>query len=387
MITNLLSNAVKFTDEYGTVRLNANLVERKENKCKVYIEVTDTGIGISEDRQKDLFLKFEQADGSISRKYGGTGLGLAISEQIVKLMGGELQLKSAPGKGSTFFFTVSLTLGKEQAPKVLREDANWGNLRILIVDDSIEVCDYFIEILNRFNVACDVAENAYESLGKIQQNGEHDIYFVDWQMPGMDGIELSKKIKEYDTCPSVIIMISSTDWDTIADDAKAAGVHLYLPKPLFPSDITSCIDECLGVNSSVESEAEPVYCFADYRVLLVEDIEINREILKALIEPTHLQIDCAKNGIEAVEIFSKNPKRYDLILMDVQMPEMDGYTATRVIRAMDDIPYAKTIPILALTANAFREDIEKCLSVGMNGHISKPINVEEIMCKLKQYLN
>lgn len=387
VLTNLLFNAVKFTDELGTIRVNANLVEKKENECRIYIEVIDNGIGISEEQQKDLFLKFEQADGSISRKYGGTGLGLAISEQIVRLMGGELEVKSALGKGATFFFTIPLTIGREPEPMVLHKNAKWNNLRILAVDDSVEICDYFIKIMERLHINCDVAESGFEALDKINQNGGYDIYFVDWRMPGMNGIELSKKIRECETCPSVIIMISATDWNIIADDAKAAGVSLYMPKPFFPSDIIDCINERLGVERHIERDtADKVCSFAGYHAMLVEDIEINREILISLIEPTHLKVDCAANGIEAVQLFAENPEKYDLILMDVQMPEMDGYTATRLIRDIDT-PCAKTIPILALTANAFREDIEKCLKVGMNGHISKPINVEEIMTKLKQYLS
>ena len=183
-------------------------------------------------------------------------------------------------------------------------------------------------------------------------------------------------------------MISATGWSVIEAEAKAAGVDKFIPKPLFPSAIADCINECLGASAALctacknEKQMEN---FAGYRILLAEDVEINREILLALLEPSAIAIDCVENGLEAVKQYSASPERYDIIFMDVQMPEMDGYEATRIIRALD-IPQAKLVPIIALTANVFREDIEKCMAVGMNDHVGKPLDLEELLDKLRTYL-
>jgi len=183
------------------------------------------------------------------------------------------------------------------------------------------------------------------------------------------------------------IMISAAQWSMIESDASKAGVNKFLSKPLFPSDIVDTISEYIGVNQQVNEEAQPDVGghFAGRRILLVEDVEINREIVLALLEPTLLEVDCAENGREAVRIFSGDPTKYDMIFMDVQMPEMDGYEATRRIRALDD-PKAKSVPIIAMTANVFREDIERCLGAGMNGHIGKPLNFDEVIEKMNMYL-
>jgi CheY-like chemotaxis protein len=209
-------------------------------------------------------------------------------------------------------------------------------------------------------------------------------------MPGMNGIELSKKIKSSCTGKSIITMISSTEWNIIADEAKAAGVDRFLPKPLFPSDIADCINECLGRSESPTEETAAdtavSYVFKGYRVLLAEDVEINREIVLSLLEPTEMEIDCAENGVEALRLFSENPERYDIIFMDMQMPEMDGLEATRRIRALD-APRAKTVPIIAMTANVFREDIKKCIDAGMNDHIGKPLDLDAVLEKLRGYFD
>jgi CheY-like chemotaxis protein len=222
----------------------------------------------------------------------------------------------------------------------------------------------------------------------LKQNNCHDIYFIDWKMPGMSGIELSRKIKESSAGNSVVTMISSAEWSVIADEAKAAGVDRFLPKPLFPSDISDCVNECLGgvdlpAHEAVESSID---VFDGCHVLLAEDVEINREIVIDLLEPTGLKIDCAENGAEALRMFSENPERYDVIFMDVQMPEMDGMEATRLIRELG-VPNAKTVPIIAMTANVFREDIEKYLAMGMDDHIGKPLDLEAVIEKLRRYLS
>jgi CheY-like chemotaxis protein len=206
-------------------------------------------------------------------------------------------------------------------------------------------------------------------------------------MPGMDGVELTSKLKSQTPGKSVVIMISATEWGAIENDAKKAGVDKFLSKPLFPSAIADVINECFGATEKrqIKPHPEEMLCYEGFRVLLAEDVEINREIVCALLAPTLLEIDCAVNGVEAVRMFSDMPGRYDIVFMDVQMPEMDGYEATRRIRALD-VPQAKKIPIIAMTANVFREDIEKCQEAGMDGHIGKPLDMKELLAVLNMYL-
>ena len=389
VITNLLSNAVKFTPENGIIRLDAHLKERNDGVCIIQIEVADTGIGISKAQQSRLFSSFEQADSSTSRKYGGTGLGLAISKKIVELMGGIIWIDSNLGEGAKFTFTVQVNCDNDQKNGFFPAGINWENLRVLVVDDSHEILEYFKELAPKLNFSCDLASSGEEAVNLLKQGNSYNIYFVDWKMPGMNGIELAKYIKDYDG-HSVIIMISSTEWRAIENDARAAGVDLFLAKPLFPSVITDCVNECLGTNNTSAKQGdrsrpdEPAR-FEGRHILLAEDVAINREIVLTLLEPTLIEIDCAENGIQAVKMFSETPDKYDMIFMDIQMPEMDGYEATRRIRALD-IPKAKSIPIVAMTANVFKEDVEKCLAAGMNGHVGKPLDFSEVLNKLTGYL-
>jgi CheY-like chemotaxis protein len=271
------------------------------------------------------------------------------------------------------------------------------------VDDDLYIRDYFTEISLQLGFSCDTVSGGEEAIARIEKNGPYDIYFVDWKMPGMNGIETTRKIKELttgnsaDSSRSVVTMISAGEWNSIERDAREAGVDKFLSKPLFPSSIADCINQCLGIENIVAAEEggaqKPPDNFAGRHILLVEDVEINREIVLALLEPTAIAIDCAENGVEAVKMFSMSPDSYDMIFMDVQMPEMDGYEATRHIREMEKETLrknpaapAKPIPIIAMTANVFREDVEKCLAAGMNAHVGKPLNFEEVLAALRTYL-
>ncbi|MDR1328005.1 MAG: response regulator [Oscillospiraceae bacterium] len=391
VVTNLLSNAVKFTPEGGAVKLNTELASHTGEECIVRISVTDTGIGISEEQKTRLFTSFEQADSGISRRFGGTGLGLAISKNIIEMMGGDIRADSQLGQGSTFTFTVRLGVaeGAGTQRSLLAPGVSLGSLRALVVDDSTEVLDYFLDIAKRLGFKCDAAVGGREALSLIDMRGGYDIYFIDWKMPDMDGIELSERISQRGAEHSVIIMISGAEWNNIEARAREAGVRRFLSKPLFPSPIADIISDCLGLRgrdaSAAREEPGSGGAFRGKRVLFAEDVEINREILIALLEPTELTLDCAENGLEAVEKFAENADGYDMILMDMQMPELDGCEATRRIRALDH-PRAKTVPIVAMTANVFREDVEKCLEAGMNDHIGKPINIDEVLEKLREYI-
>jgi signal transduction histidine kinase/DNA-binding response OmpR family regulator len=388
VITNLLGNAVKFTPEGGVITLSAELACEDAGVCVLQISVIDTGIGISEEQQTKLFHSFQQAESSTSRKFGGTGLGLAISKNIVEMMHGEIHVVSELNKGSAFIFTVRLQSCAEEKRELLNPGVHWENVRILVVDDDADILEYFRDIIQRMGLSCDCAADGAEALRLVERNGTYDIYFVDWKMPGMDGAELTGELKARTPGKAVVIMISATEWGVIESDAKKAGVDKFLPKPLFPSAIADVVNACFGVNERRKGEARPeeIPCFEGCHVLLAEDVEINREIVSALLEPTQITIDYAENGAEAVHMFRDMPERYDVSFMDVQMPEMDGYTATRRIRALD-APQAKRIPIIAMTANVFREDIERCREAGMNGHIGKPLDTEELFTVLKAYLS
>jgi len=387
VITNLIGNAIKFTPDGGSIDLSTHLLGEEDGVCTIQVEVSDTGIGVSPEQQDRLFISFQQAESSTTRKFGGTGLGLAISKSIVEMMGGRIWVASEIGKGSTFAFTVKVKRGMETNvhPCV---NSNLGDVRILAVDDDPVILAYFEEIMQVFGVHCDIAKSGEDALGIVDKNGDYHFYFVDWKMPGIDGIQLTKALKaRASNFGSVVIMISSVDWHAIEEDAKKAGVDKFLSKPLFPSVIADIITE--GVDAQQQQiEVAPqdtAVSFAGSCILLAEDMEINREIVLALLEPTLLTIDCAENGTEAVRMFREAPEKYSMIFMDVQMPEMDGYAATRCIRELD-LPHAKTIPIIAMTANVFREDVEKCLAAGMNDHIGKPLDFDEVMEILRNYL-
>jgi len=387
VITNLLGNANKFTAEGGSISVIARLQEREEDLYTIQVSVTDNGIGISPEQQPKLFQSFEQAESGTTRKYGGTGLGLAICKSIVEMMDGKIWVQSEIGKGSTFTFTVKLRRGKEKKQEFLSSDVNWKNVRIMAVDDDPDILVYFKEITERFGVYCDTALSGEDALSLVDKNGDYHIYFVDWKMPGIDGIQLTYRLKAKSSGNSVVIMISAAEWTSVVDEAKKAGVDKFLSKPLFPSSIADVINECLGIDRRhlEEVQMDIADLYPGRHLLLAEDVEINREIVMALLEPSKIEIDCAENGKEAVRMFSEAPEKYDMIFMDLQMPEMDGYEATRHIRALD-VPKAKTIPIVAMTANVFREDVERCLEAGMNSHVGKPLDFNEVMIKLRTYM-
>jgi len=390
VITNLLTNAIKFTPEYGTITLSTKNIPVTDGKPVIQIEVADTGIGISAEQQSRLFVSFEQADGGTARKYGGTGLGLAISKRIVELMGGSIWIESMLGCGSKFIFTIQYEQGEiKQQPRL---SINKEDVRVLVVDDSPETREYFADVMKSHDLPCDVAADGFEALAMLGDRNDksYNIFFIDWQMPNMNGIELTRRIKEIIENNAVIIMISVSEGSEIEKEALQAGVNRFITKPLFPSILIDCINECVEIlhnddGNEQTSDIQVVHDYHGHNIMIAEDIEINREIMAAVLEETGLSIDFAENGQEAVSLYKKQPGRYSLIFMDIQMPEMDGYEATRQIRSLAD-EYAGTIPIVAMTANVFREDIESCLAAGMNDHLGKPIDMDDLFEKLELYL-
>ncbi|MCL2579748.1 MAG: response regulator [Oscillospiraceae bacterium] len=386
VVTNLLSNAVKFTPEGGEISLAARLVEDKGETCKIQVEVVDSGIGISPAQQARLFLPFEQAESSTTRNFGGTGLGLSISKAIIGLMDGEIWVESDIGQGAKFAFYIQVKKGTASTRYhgTLPKD-----VRILVVDDDSNTLEYFINVLGRFGCTCNIAQSAKDALKLIEETGPYHLYFVDWLMPEMDGVAFAQQIRSIrEGDDAVIIMISSSNWAEIEYEARKAKIDDFLPKPMLPSDLVDCLSKYLigeGTFGEAALAEQSEGMFGGYRMLLAEDVEINREIVMALLEPTGLEIACAVNGVQAVKMFSENPDQYDVIFMDVQMPEMDGLTATQKIRALGTIKSAN-IPIIALTADVFIEDVDKCLRAGMNAHLGKPLNLDDVIDTLMKFL-
>ena len=387
ILTNLLTNAVKFTPEEGAISLDIRLESEDNNMCKIKVSVIDTGIGISPEQLGRLFSPFVQAESSTSRKFGGTGLGLVISKNIVEMMGGSIWVESELDKGSNFSFNVLLTSCEDSHKSLLSPELDLTKLRIMAVDDDPDVLLFFKETGKQIGLACDTAGSGREAVSLIEENGAYNIYFIDWSMPEMDGVELARIVRERGGADSVVIMISALDWNLIEESAREAGVHKFMPKPLFMTAIADCINDCLYTSTEDGDRVRDgdELDLTGFNILIAEDVEINREIVLALLESTNLGMDCAENGIEAVRLFSEAPEKYGMIFMDMQMPEMDGLEATRRIRALG-LPGAATIPIVAMTANVFKEDVEKCLEAGMNSHVGKPLDFDEVIRKLKQYL-
>jgi len=388
VITNLLSNAIKFTPENGTISLDSRFISEEKGMCRIQISVADTGIGITDEQKAKLFRPFEQAESGTSRKFGGTGLGLVISKSIVEMMDGKIRVESTPGQGSTFVFDVVLVrdTGKQKNP--FTDDISRSNLRIFAVDEDAEIRALFTDLAANLNIDCLVAASGEEAEKMLAHDNGFDIFFIDWKLSGINGIELARHIHADKPEKPIVIIFSSADWNDIKNDVFGAGASRFLPKPLFQSDVVELLNECIGGDRASERSGKEVETgdkFVGRSILLAEDMEINREIVISLLEPTGINIECAENGAQAVDKFSAAPEKYDMIFMDLQMPEVDGYEATRRIRSLG-FPKAQSIPIVAMTANVFREDVERCLEAGMNAHVGKPLTIDEVIDKLRIYL-
>lgn len=390
ILTNLMGNALKFT-ENGEIGLYISKAD--ENRYR--FEVKDTGIGLSMEQQSRLFQSFSQADGSMTRKYGGTGLGLSISKQLVELMGGRIWVESTPGVGSRFIFEIEL----EPRDSDERDFSLFGDKKVLIVDDNQSWHEILENTLTMFHIEVEHAYSADEAIQKAYEcERAFDLILMDWNMPQIDGIEATKML--YEMCggcskksvctrelPPTVVMISSFRQESIVKSAKEVGIDIFLQKPINPSLLNDILSELFLADVKHNSLNQIKYYTIQEdlqrlngsKILLVEDNAINQEIIIGLLGGSTIVIDIANNGQEAVEIFDKN--RYDLILMDLQMPIMDGYEATKKIRESD-----ATIPIIALSANAMNEEIEKAKIAGINEHIDKPVNVEKLYETLLKYI-
>ena len=388
VITNLLSNAVKFTPDEGTIDVDIKLLGEDEDGLHLYISVTDSGIGISPEQQKKLFSSFTQADASTSRKFGGTGLGLAISKTIVEAMNGRIWVESEEQKGSKFAFEFTAIRGERtEEHQDLLSYINWEKLNIMVIDDDIDVRNYFLNLAWRYGFNCESVSSGEEALEKMNRETFYNIFFVDLKMQGLNGIEVAHKLQGRGVPGDAIVIISSAERSDIEKETTLPyRVKQFIRKPLFSSLVLDMIGECMHAERvKIVEKDDSIPDFSDYHVLLAEDNAINREIVAALLEPTGVTITIAENGVIALNTFSNNPEIFDMIFMDMQMPEMDGTSASKEIRALEHI-HAKEIPIVAMTANVFKEDIERCLEAGMNDHIGKPLDYNEVLTKMNQYL-
>jgi len=392
VITNLLSNASKFTPEGGKITLNVEKTGTSDNICTLQFSVSDTGIGLTDEQISRLFNAFEQADGSVTRRFGGTGLGLAISKSIVEKMNGRIWVESEAGAGSTFHFTADLSRAPRQ-DTVLFDGVRPADLKLLIAEGDGDARNSFLQIIDSFGMRADTAADARETAVRLEDaknaGRPYDIVFFDHDMPDIDAEEFKRVMNEVIDKNTVIIITTYLNWHNVEKIVTDQHITHCITKPVFPSSVLDTVNEIVGgtlksldiKTSETSAEAADL---SGVTILLAEDVEINREIFTALLENTRVTTDIAENGLAAVEMFRESPDKYDLIVMDVQMPEMDGYQATRRIRAMG-FPRAETIPIIAMTANAFKEDIERCLESGMNDHLAKPIDEKNVIEKIKFY--
>jgi PAS domain S-box-containing protein len=379
ILTNLVNNAIKFT-ERGEIRLKIEMLEHTGEKVQLKFSVHDTGIGMTPEQAAKLFQPFSQADMSTTRKHGGTGLGLTICRRLVELMGGQIWLESEPGVGSTFLFTLWLGVG-EVSDTGKRVPTQFQNLRVLVVDDNVAAREILVESLGSLAECVHAVSSGSEALAAIKErdaDAPYDVVFMDWRMPGMDGLQATRLIKNDSSLRKqpAIIIVTAFGREEVREEAEQLSVDGFLVKPVTKSMLVdSLVDVFAGSTSEsiADVTADKGPRLEGMRILLVEDNEINQQIAVELLEGVGAKVNVANNGREAVDkLFpASTPTPYDVVLMDLQMPEMDGYQATAKIRA--DSRFTR-LPIIAMTAHATIEERQRCLDAGMNDHVSKPID-------------
>ncbi|MBR4910530.1 MAG: amino acid permease [Clostridia bacterium] len=386
LLINILGNSVKFTEAPGEVSLTVEETNTEDGECRLKFIMRDTGIGMDKEYIPKIFEAFSQEDATTTNKYGGSGLGMAITKNFVDMMGGNIDVQSEKGVGSVFTVTVKLERSQR---KYIAESALSipEGLRAAVIDDDEIACEHAVVVLNGLNIEADAFTSPKEALEAIskayKENKPYRLVLTDYKMPDMNGLEFTKKLREFDSGETAVILLTGYNWDIISDEARREdGVDEIIAKPLFSDSLLRTVNAVLDLKGDNEAEEIPEESeeslLAGKRILMAEDVDANAEILADLLDLEDIVSERAENGQIAVEMFSSHPAGYyDAILMDVRMPVMDGLTATENIRALERED-AKTIPIIAMTANVFDEDVERSHKAGMNAHLSKPIEPEKM---------
>ena len=388
VVLNILDNAVKFTPEGGTVCFRVEEGQRYQGKATVKLTVRDNGVGMSADYLPHVFDPFSMEDATTTSKYRSTGLGMPITKNLVEMMNGQIEVESEKGVGTTF--TVTVPLGESDRRKGPAEDAVElpKDTTVLVIDDDPIALESAELVLNKLGIRCELAKSGAEAmeLSRLRhaRGNDYHLYLIDWVMPEMDGVETTRRIRELVGDEAPVLIMTSYSWDEIADEAPRAGVDAILEKPLEPG---SLLDELRSAIGKRQGRAAPKKAELDgRRILLAEDMPINAEIVQMVLEMRGMESDHAENGRIAVDLYESHPAGYyDAVLMDMRMPEMDGLEATRAIRASGR-PDAETIPILALSANALDEDVQRSLQAGLNAHLAKPVEPDLLFETLERFI-
>ena len=391
IIINVVSNAIKFTPARGKVSFSVHQLKKDKDRVTLRFVVNDTGCGISEKFIPHLFEPFAQEHLGNTAMYGGTGLGLAICKNLVEMMDGSIQVRSIVGVGSEFTVDVKVGITAESRKRFLNHPHyNFMELRALVVDDDVTVCEHTTITLKEIGVTSEWVDSGRKAVERVREKWEsrqsYDLVLVDWKMPDMDGIETARRIRRIVGPEVTIIIMTAYDWASIEHEAKSAGVNLLMSKPMFKASLISAFEKVLGRQEEKASEIQEDFHFDGKRILLAEDHPLNVEVATKLLERRGLAVESAENGLRALELFTTAPDDYyDAILMDIRMPVMDGLQAANAIRHLTK-KSAKTIPIIAMTANAFDEDIQKSKAAGMNAHLAKPIEPQQLYQTLYDFI-
>ena len=388
VLINILSNAIKFTDAPGSVTLTVERTAVFEDHSTVKFCIRDTGIGMDKDFIPKIFDTFTQENSGRSNKYGSTGLGMAITKNIVELMNGTISVESEKGVGTEFTVIITLNNSNHQGPATYF--VNPKDMRILVVDDEEIAAEHARIVLDEAGIKADTCYDGKTALHMLEvrhaKQEPYNLVLLDWKMPEMNGVEVAKEIRKRYDKETTVIILTSFNWDEILEEAIHCGVDSFLAKPLFASNVLDEFERIARKNNMSLFKERDRADLKGRNILMAEDVLINAEIMKQVILFREAEIDHAENGKIVLKMFEKSSiGHYDAILMDVRMPEMDGLEATTAIRALDR-PDAKTIPIIALTANAFDEDVQRSLQVGMNAHLSKPVEPERLYQTLEELI-
>ncbi len=391
VLINILGNAVKFTPEGGSVELSVERTAKFGGKSTLRFKIADTGIGMSKEYIPHIFDTFSQEDSSATNKYGSSGLGMAITKNIVEMMNGNIEVESEKGKGTTFIVTITLMDSAHKDNETDDTEIQPYDMKVLVVDDDPIACEHAKLVLEKTGMSCDTVLSGSEAIDAVRvRHARHELYdliLVDLKMPEMDGVETTRQLRDIVGSESAIIIITAYKWDDVLEDAAKAGVDSFIAKPLFANNVLEEFRSASKRKHITEFKEQHKADLNGKHILLAEDVQINAEIMKMVLKKRGMIVDHETNGRLILEKFAgSEPGYYDAVLMDVRMPEMDGLEATAAIRKLDR-PDAGSVPIIALTANAFDEDVQRSLQAGMNAHLTKPIDNEALYSALEMLIH